>query len=47
MIKANYGYPILFQICNKRNNRYSHAGALEFIAEEGRVYLPPWVKTIL
>jgi hypothetical protein len=49
MIKAilNGVYPMLFQIYNKNNNRYSHAGVLEFGAEEGCVYLPPWVGIIL
>ncbi|KAG5457789.1 MAG: ubiquitin fusion degradation protein UFD1-domain-containing protein, partial [Olpidium bornovanus] len=36
-------YPMLFQITNEANGNKTGAGVLEFIAEEGRVYLPNWV----
>lgn len=34
---------MLFKLINGKEKKYSHAGVLEFIAEEGRVYLPQWV----
>ena len=34
---------MLFRIENRRNNRSTHCGVLEFIAEEGVVYMPYWV----
>ncbi|KAG0223286.1 ubiquitin fusion degradation protein [Actinomortierella wolfii] len=38
-------YPMLFEL--SRGSQSTHAGVLEFIAEEGRVYLPHWMmKTI-
>ncbi|KAF9973252.1 ubiquitin fusion degradation protein [Actinomortierella ambigua] len=38
-------YPMLFEL--SRGSQKTHAGVLEFIAEEGRVYLPHWMmKTI-
>jgi hypothetical protein len=29
------------------NARASHCGVLEFVAEEGRAYLPRWVRVVL
>lgn len=36
-------YPMLFRAENKRSGRYTHCGVLEFIADEGSVYLPYWM----
>ena len=36
-------YPMLFQLENRRDGRRSHCGVLEFIADEGMVYLPYWM----
>jgi len=36
-------FPMLFQLSNKSKNRTTHCGVLEFIAEEGRCYLPYWM----
>jgi len=36
-------YPMLFKLTNNRANRVTHCGVLEFVADEGRVYLPYWV----
>lgn len=33
-----------FELSNRSVDRKTHAGVLEFIAEEGRVYLPGWVS---
>ena len=37
-------YPMLFEIANLREGRVSHCGVMEFVAEEGHVYLPYWVR---
>ncbi|KAH7441640.1 hypothetical protein KP509_03G047000 [Ceratopteris richardii] len=36
-------YPMLFEIHNPATNRTSHCGVLEFIAEEGMIYMPYWM----
>ncbi len=38
---------MLFSIRNQSKQKYTHAGVLEFIAPEGRVYLPPWMMNTL
>uniref|UniRef100_A0A1D1XUX7 Ubiquitin fusion degradation protein 1 n=1 Tax=Anthurium amnicola TaxID=1678845 RepID=A0A1D1XUX7_9ARAE len=43
----NIEYPMLFELRNTSNQRYSHAGVLEFIAQEGHVYLPYWMMQTL
>ncbi|CAO3641549.1 unnamed protein product [Mucor hiemalis] len=43
----NISYPMLFKLVNGAEKKYSHAGVLEFIAEEGRVYLPQWMMETL
>jgi hypothetical protein len=35
---------MLFKLINKSKNRETHCGVLEFVAEEGRCYLPYWVR---
>ena len=35
---------MLFEISNLRDKRSSHCGVMEFVAEEGVVYLPYWVR---
>ena len=37
-------FPMLFEISNLRDKRSSHCGVMEFVAEEGVVYLPYWVR---
>ncbi len=44
--RLNIQYPMLFKVTNKRTNRESHCGVLEFVADEGRVYLPYWVRPL-
>ena len=41
--KLHITYPMLFEIHNGKKGKVTHAGVLEFIAAEGRVYLPYWV----
>lgn len=42
----NISYPMLFEL-KAKNDKFSHAGVLEFIAEEGRVYIPRWMMASL
>lgn len=37
-------YPMLFELRNNATDRVSHCGVLEFIAEEGMIYMPYWVS---
>ncbi|XP_078163382.1 uncharacterized protein LOC144558406 isoform X2 [Carex rostrata] len=36
-------YPMLFELHNDATDRISHCGVLEFIAEEGMIYMPYWM----
>lgn len=40
-------YPMLFELSNEENGLKTHSGVLEFVAEEGRVYLPQWMMSTL
>ena len=40
-------YPMLFELINGAKEKMTHAGVLEFTAEEGRCYLPYWVMVRL
>lgn len=35
---------MLFKVENRKTGRSTHGGVLEFIADEGLVYLPYWVS---
>ena len=39
-------YPMLFEVHNAAAERTSHCGVLEFIAEEGMIYMPYWVRLL-
>lgn len=39
-------YPMLFELRNAATERVSHCGVLEFIAEEGMIYMPYWVGLV-
>ncbi|KAH3899620.1 related to Ubiquitin fusion degradation protein 1 [Saccharomycodes ludwigii] len=43
----NVRYPMLFELESPDSKRKTHSGVLEFIAEEGRVYLPNWMMDVL
>ncbi|KAI8061843.1 ubiquitin fusion degradation protein UFD1-domain-containing protein [Gilbertella persicaria] len=45
--QLNISYPMLFKLIHGTEKKHSHAGVLEFIAEEGRVYLPQWMMETL
>ena len=34
---------MLFKLTNKKMKRETHCGVLEFVADEGRIYIPYWV----
>ncbi|KAJ7222678.1 hypothetical protein O6H91_14G080200 [Diphasiastrum complanatum] len=36
-------YPMLFEVNNPATSRTSHCGVLEFVAEEGMIYMPYWM----
>ena len=36
-------YPMLFKVENPKEGQITHCGVLEFIAEEGLLYMPYWV----
>lgn len=36
-------YPMLFELSNQKQKKKTHCGVLEFVAEEGVVYLPYWM----
>lgn len=40
-------YPMLFELINGAKGTKTHAGVLEFTAEEGRCYLPSWIMQTL
>ncbi|ROT43551.1 ubiquitin fusion degradation protein [Sodiomyces alkalinus F11] len=40
--KLHVQWPLLMEIINGEKGKHSHAGVLEFVAEEGKAYLPHW-----
>lgn len=40
-------YPMLFELINGAAQKKSHAGVLEFTAEEGKIYVPYWLMQML
>lgn len=46
LTRLHITYPMLFELHNGAKERMTHAGVLEFIAEEGKIYLPFWVCRI-
>ena len=47
LTRLHITYPMLFELINGAKEKQTHAGVLEFIAEEGKIYLPYWVSTAL
>ncbi|EEH43500.1 polyubiquitin-binding protein UFD1 [Paracoccidioides brasiliensis Pb18] len=47
LTRLHITYPMLFEINNGQRDRMTHAGVLEFIAEEGKIYLPFWLMQTL
>lgn len=47
LTRLHISYPMLFELRNGVKDTVSHAGVLEFIAEEGRIFLPQWVSRLI
>ena len=47
LTRLHITYPMLFELANGAKEKSSHAGVLEFTAEEGRMYLPRWLMEAL
>ncbi|EON66593.1 hypothetical protein W97_05839 [Coniosporium apollinis CBS 100218] len=47
LTRMHITYPMLFELINGAKEKVTHAGVLEFIAEEGKVYLPYWLMETL
>ncbi|CAG0924168.1 unnamed protein product [Notodromas monacha] len=43
LTQLNMPYPLLFKLTNETANRVTHCGVLEFVAEEGKLYVPYWM----
>eukprot|EP00092_Neocalanus_flemingeri_P107391 GFUD01137836.1.p1 GENE.GFUD01137836.1~~GFUD01137836.1.p1 ORF type:complete len:305 (+),score=106.50 GFUD01137836.1:53-967(+) len=43
LTRLNIVYPMLFKLSNKKNKRTIHCGVLEFVADEGKIYIPYWM----
>lgn len=43
LTRLNIVYPMLFKLTNRKGNRNTHCGVLEFVADEGKVYIPYWM----
>ena len=44
LARLNISYPMLFKLSNTQNSVSTHCGVLEFVADEGRIYVPHWVR---
>lgn len=47
LTRLHIAYPMLFELINGRADKLTHAGVLEFTAEEGKIYLPFWLMQTL
>ncbi|KAF2181773.1 ubiquitin fusion degradation protein-like protein 1 [Zopfia rhizophila CBS 207.26] len=48
LTRLHITYPMLFELINgSKDGKKTHAGVLEFIAEEGKIYLPYWLMQTL
>lgn len=48
LTRLHITYPMLFELINcAKDGKHTHAGVLEFIAEEGKIYLPYWLMQTL
>ena len=43
LTRLNIVYPMLFKLTNSSASRTTHCGVLEFVADEGKVYIPYWM----
>uniref|UniRef100_T2M8P2 Ubiquitin fusion degradation protein 1 homolog n=1 Tax=Hydra vulgaris TaxID=6087 RepID=T2M8P2_HYDVU len=47
LTRLNIVYPMLFKLTNHRLKKYTHCGVLEFVADEGKAYIPHWMMQSL
>ncbi|KAK0662659.1 Ubiquitin fusion degradation protein 1 [Lasiodiplodia hormozganensis] len=47
LTRLHITYPMLFELINGAASKRTHAGVLEFTAEEGKIYLPYWLMQTL
>ncbi|KAL1616214.1 ubiquitin fusion degradation protein [Diplodia seriata] len=47
LTRLHITYPMLFELINGAAQKRTHAGVLEFTAEEGKIYLPYWLMQTL
>lgn len=47
LTRLSVEYPMIFKLTNKKTRRQTHSGVLEFVADEGKVYLPHWMMANL
>ncbi|KAL2160329.1 hypothetical protein VTH06DRAFT_1502 [Thermothelomyces fergusii] len=45
--KLHVQWPIMLELINGATGKHTHAGVLEFVAEEGRAYIPQWMMQTL
>ncbi|OIW27446.1 UFD1-domain-containing protein [Coniochaeta ligniaria NRRL 30616] len=45
--KLHVQWPIMLELINGAQQKHTHAGVLEFVAEEGRAYIPQWMMQTL
>jgi len=43
LTRLNIQYPMLFKLTNKKVSKTTHCGVLEFVADEGKIYIPYWM----
>jgi len=43
LTRLNIVYPMLFKLHNRKTQRTTHCGVLEFVADEGKIYIPYWM----
>lgn len=43
LTRLHITYPMMFELINGAQEKVTHAGVLEFVAEEGKIYVPYWV----
>lgn len=43
LTRLNIVYPMLFKLTNPDQDRITHCGVLEFVADEGKCYMPYWM----
>lgn len=43
LTRLHIQYPMLFKLRNNQQARHTHCGVLEFVADEGRIYIPYWM----